>query len=158
MRSRMFLVLAAVAFGLLLCCSLVFAQERGEIYEVDILHDGQGWHIEPCPMPGLDGDTWRIRNLSSDTVCVWVLVMVGDKNPFEYILAPMDSVDHPVSWAACGIEVFLGMCHAGSPVAECKRPCGSALTQWGTVALVIALTSVTVWVFLRKKTRYQTSV
>jgi hypothetical protein len=154
----MLMLLVTVSFGSPLCCSAGFAQERGQIYEVDIVHEEQEWQIEPCPMPGIDGDTWRIRNLSSDTVCVWVLLMVGDKNPFEYILAPMDSVDHPVSWADCGIQVFVGMCHAGYPVAVCERPCGPALGQWGTAALVIALTSVTIWVLLRKKARYQTRV
>jgi hypothetical protein len=158
MSKWIFVILVAAAFGLPLCGSPVSSQESGEIYEVDILHDVQGWHIEPCPIPGIDGDTWRIRNLSSDTVDVWVLIVVGDKAPFRYILAPMDSVDHPVSWATCGIRVFLGTCPVCFLVAECERPCGTALSRWGTVALVISLTSVTVWLLLRKKTRWATPV
>ncbi|UCB52056.1 MAG: hypothetical protein JSV10_08710 [Candidatus Zixiibacteriota bacterium] len=158
MRNRVFLTATMGLFGLALFGSIVSAQEEGEIYVIDILHDGQGWHIEPCPMPGTDGDTWRIRNLSSDTVCVWVVVMVGDKNPFQYVLAPMDSVDQPVSIWLCGLEVFLGVCFGGPFLTECKRPCGPVLTQWGSFALVAMMTSITVWVFLRRKTRYVTSV
>jgi hypothetical protein len=158
MSKRIFVILAAAALGLSLCSSPVSSQERGEIYEVDILHDQQGWHIEPCPMPGINGDTWRIKNLSSDTVWVRVMIIADDKNPSGYILAPMDSVDHTISWATCGIMVLLGPSPSGSPVAECERPCGPVLTRWGTVALVISLTSVTVWLLLRKKTRWATSV
>jgi hypothetical protein len=158
MSKWMFLILATAAFGLLLCCSLVSAQEKGETYEVDIVHEEEEWRIEPCPMPGLDGDTWRIRNLSSDTVCVMVKIMVKDGEPFLYTLAPMDSTDHLISVWDCGIIVSLGVCPFGPFLVECSHPCGSALTQGGTVALVITLTSVTVWVLLRKKTRYQTSV
>ena len=158
MRSRMFLVLAAVAFGLLLCCSPVFAEERGEIYEVDILHDGQGWHIEPCPLPGHPGDTWRIRNRASDTVCVWILIMVGDKNQFWYTLAPADSADHLAGSWDCGIEVFLGVCPGAHPaVARCERPCGPSLTQWGAVALMVALTSVGIWILSRRRVSTLTS-
>lgn len=158
MTKRMFLILATAAFGLQLCYSPVFAQERGEIYDVDIVHDEEEWRIEPCPMPGTDGDTWRIRNLSSDTVCVQILVMVKDREPYLYTLPPMDSTDHIISVWDCGIIVYLGACPFGPFLVECSHPCGPALTQWGSVALAIALTSVTVWLFLRKKIRYVASV
>lgn len=98
--------------GLLIFSSLVFEQTEGEIYQVDILHDEQGWHIEPCPLTGSSGDTWRIRNFASDTVHVRILIMVDRKNAlfFIYTLAPMDSTDHPIGQWGCGIVAFLGAC------------------------------------------------
>lgn len=158
MTKWILMLLAMVSFGSPLCCSAGFAQERGQIYEVDIVHEEQEWQIEPCPMPGIDGDTWRIRNLSSDTVCAQILMIVKDKEPFFYTLAPMDSTDHVIGVWDCGIIVYLGVCPFGPFLVECSHPRGPALTQWGTAALVIALMSITVWVLLRKKARYQTRV
>jgi len=148
----MLLILGTAVLELLICCSAVFAQESGEIYQVDILHDEQGWHIEPCPLLGCSGDTWRIRNFASDTICVHILIIVDQKNPLFYTLAPTDSTDHPIGQWDGGIAVFLGVCPGSDFLTMCELPpYGPALTQWGIIALVVSLITVTVWILLKRK-------
>ncbi|MCK4224766.1 MAG: hypothetical protein KAX39_06275 [candidate division Zixibacteria bacterium] len=154
MRNKIYIFVGITTIGFLIFSSLVFGQTEGEVYQVDILHDEQGWHIEPCPLPGYSGDTWRIRNFASDTICVKILIIVDKKNPpfYIYTLAPTDSTDHPIGQWDCGIVAFLGPCPpSGYPLTMCERPCGPALTQWGIIVLVMLLIASTAFILRRKK-------
>jgi hypothetical protein len=154
MRHEIYILMGIATIELLICPSLIFGQMEGEIYQVDILHDEQGWYIEPCPLPGYSGATWRITNFSSDTVCVQILMIVDKKNPpfYIYTLPPTDSTDHPIGQWDCGIAAFLGACPpSGYPLTMCERPCGPALTQWGIIVLVMLLIVSTAFILKRKR-------
>lgn len=152
MRNKIYVFTGMGIVGLLIFSSFVFGQTKGEIYTVDILHDQQGWYIEPCPLPGYSGDTWRIRNFSSDTVCVRILIIVDEKNPpFLYTLAPADSTDHLIGQWDGGIVVNYGICPSYYTLTMCRRPYGPALTQWGIIALVMLLIGTTVFILTKRK-------
>jgi hypothetical protein len=151
MRNRIFLILATILFGLFGFFSSAMSQVGNETHLVDILNDAQGWHLEPCPLPGYAGHTWRIRNLSADTVCALIIMVAEEKQQFWYTLAPADSVDHLIGQWDCAIAVFLGECPGGAPLTGCSRPCGPSLSQWGIIGLVLSLIVATIWVMLKRK-------
>jgi hypothetical protein len=151
MKNRIFLILPIIFLGWFTFFSSAMAQVGNETHLVDILNDAQGWHIEPCPLPGYAEHTWRIRNLAADTVCARIMIMVDEKHQNLYTLAPADSVDHLIGQWDCGIAVFLGDCPGSSLLTKCNRPCGPSLHQWGVIGLVLSLIVATIWVMLKRK-------
>lgn len=151
MRNRIFLILWTTVIELLICYSVVSAQEKDEIYQVNITHDTSGWHISPCPLPGILGDTWRFTNSTSDTIYLAIPICVGKENTHFYTLAPGDTVDHLVGGMDWGVWVRV-LPHG--LVARCGReypPTCPTLTQWGTIVLVALLVGSTVFVMLRRR-------
>jgi hypothetical protein len=151
MRNRIFLILATIFLGLFGFFSSAMAQVKDETHLVDILNDAQGWHIEPCPLPGYAEHTWRIRNFSADTVCARIMIMVDDKHQNLYTLAPADSIDHLIDQWDCGIAVFLDECPGETLLTMCERPCGPSLSQWGVVGLILSLIVAAIWIMLKRK-------
>ncbi len=153
MRNKTYNLMGTAAMGLLILSQLAFGQMEAEVHQVDIVHDEQGWDIEPCPLPGVPGDTWRIRNSASDTVCVKILRIVREKNPplYIYTLAPADSIDHPIDQWDGAIAAFLGACPSFDFLTMCERPYGPTLTQWGIIALVMLLIGTTVFILTKRK-------
>jgi hypothetical protein len=155
MENQIYKSIWTLALWLLMFFCLGFGQTKAEVYPVDISHDTLGWHITPCPLPGVTGDTWRFSNSASDTISVFIVSPVcGRKqNPRFYILAPGDSVDHLIG-AGDG-RVAVTLLHDGW-VAHCGRivqPTCPILTQWGTITLVLSLIGATSWILLRRKKR-----
>jgi hypothetical protein len=151
MRSKMSLILAITSLGLLACFSSTAAQVGNEIHLEDISNDAQGWYIEPCPLPGYADHTWRIRNLSADTVCARIMIMVDDKNQYWYTLAPADSVDHLIGQWDCGIDVYLEECPGSDHLTWCERPCCPSLSQRGIIGLMLSLIVAGIWVLSKRK-------
>jgi len=96
MGSRIFESVWTLTLWLLVFSSLGFGEAKAEVYPVDITHDTSGWHITPCPLPGVSGDTWRFTNSTSDTIFLFIPVCVAKQISNFYILAPEDSVDHQI--------------------------------------------------------------
>jgi hypothetical protein len=105
MRNRIFKSILTLILWLLIFSSWGFGQVRAEIYPVDISHDTLGWHISPCPLPGVSGDMWRFTNSTSDTVRLFIPICVGKQNTHFYIVAPGDSVDHLIGEEDWGVWV-----------------------------------------------------
>jgi hypothetical protein len=148
MRNKVPVVLATLLLALIACCSNLFAEEKGEVYHVDIDYDTSGLHISPCPLPGIAGDTWRITNCTSDSVRLFIPVCVGKRNPYFYALAVGDSVDHVIGAWDAGLRVMLPQ------FAGCGRihaPSCPALTPLGSLSLVALLTVTAVWILLKKR-------
>ena len=110
MAKWTFMVLAMAVFGLPLCCSLVSAEEKAEVFEVNIVHDQQGWYIEPCPLPGDSGDTWSIVNTTTDSLCVLVLNRADGVIETTYSLGGEASVYHSIGSDDWAIAVKPGFC------------------------------------------------
>jgi hypothetical protein len=151
MSNKTFLILLTIFLGLFPCLSLTMAQVGNDTLPVDILNDAEGWHIEPCPLPGYAGCIWRIRNLSADTVCAHIMMVVEEKQQYWYTLAPTDSADHLIGQWDCAIDVYLGECPGDDHLTWCERPCGPSLSQWGVIGLVLSLILVTIWIMLKRK-------
>jgi len=153
MENRIFKSIWTLSVSVLILFSLGFSQARAEVYPVDISHDTSGWHINPCPLPGIGGDTWRFTNSASDTVYLFIPVCVGKQSLYRYLLAPGENVDHLIDGRQWGVK--LGAPPYGG-IAECGRihpPLCPTLTQWGTIALVAWLTIVTAWILSRRERR-----
>jgi hypothetical protein len=90
---------------LLILFSLGLGKVRAEVYTVDITHDSSGWHITPCPLPGVSGDTWRFTNSSSDTIFLFIIYCAGKQSNNFPTLAPGDSVDHQIGVWELEVEV-----------------------------------------------------
>jgi hypothetical protein len=157
MKSRIIKSIWILTLWFLIFFCLSFVQAKAEIFPVDISHDTLGWHITPCPLPGVTGDTWRFSNSTSDTIRVFIVIPVcgGKQNPRFYMSAPGDSVDHLIG-AGDG-RVAVTLLHDGW-VAHCGRvyppqPTCPTLTQWGTITLVLSLIGATSWILLKRKKR-----
>jgi hypothetical protein len=151
MRIKLFLILSIATLELLICSSVAVAQEKGEIYQIDITYDTLGLYISPCPLPGISGDTWRITNLASDTIYLLIPLCVGKKNPHAYTLEPGDSVDHLIGVWDAELWVFLPN---NGEIAKCDRvhmPSCPALTQWGIIILIVLMMGSAISIGLRKK-------
>jgi hypothetical protein len=154
MRIKLFLILSIAALELLICSSVVVAQEKGEIYQIDITYDTLGLHISPCPLPGISGDTWRIINSTPDTIYLFIPVCVGKGNSHSYILADGDSIDHVIGAWDFGLRVLLLQHQDNRQIAECDRvytPTCPALTQWGIIILIVLMMGSAIFIGLRKK-------
>ncbi len=148
MRYRIFPILGTLGLALLTCFSVVFAEGRAEVYQIDIDYDASGLQISPCPLPGISGDTWRITNSTSDSVRLFIPICVGKSNPNFYVLAEGDSVDHVIGAWDAGIRVVQPQ------FAGCGRvyaPTCPTLTPLGTFFLVALLSAATVWILLKRR-------
>lgn len=151
MGSRIFESVWTLTLWLLVFFCLGFGEAKAEVYPVDITHDTLGWHITPCPLPGVSGDTWRFTNSTSDTISLFIPVCVAKQISNFYILAPEDSVDHIIGMEDWGISVkvrlykLVGLCGRVHP------PTCPTLTQWGNIALVVLLLTTTLSIMLRKR-------
>lgn len=154
MRNRIFLILGTAVLELLMCGSLVFAQNTREIYQIDITCDTSVLHITPCPLPGISGDTWRFINFTSDSLQLRIPICVGKKQFNIYTLASGDSVDHVIGMWDAGLLVLLVKLGDNKEIAYCDRvhpPQCSTLGQWGIIALVALLISSAVFIMQRRR-------
>ncbi|MGB8657472.1 MAG: hypothetical protein WCE90_06760 [Candidatus Zixiibacteriota bacterium] len=124
---------------------------KAEVYPVNVSHDSLGFHVTPCPLPGVFLDTWRFRNLTSDTVLVFIVMCVKEQNSNWYVLAPGDSADHSVgasdAWVRFRADGWGYLCYRSVRVG-CP-----ALSQWGTIALVGVLIGTTAFVLSKRRIR-----
>lgn len=152
MENRIAKSISILILWLLILFYLCLGKARAEVYPVDITHDSLGWHITPCPLPGVSGDTWRFTNSSSDTIFLFLIYCVGKQSNNFPTLAPGDSLDHQIGLWEWVVEV--GSPHYGR-VARCGRiakpACGPTLTQWGTIALIGLLIATTVFILSKRK-------
>lgn len=154
MGSRFFNSILTLILCLVLVFFLGFKKAKAEIYPVDISHDSLGWHITPCPLPGVSGDTWRFSNSASDTIYLSIpLCVKKDNSSFFYLLAPGDSVDHLIHEWEPGVQVRV---RPLGPVAYCRSafppyPTCPVLTQWGIIALIGLFIITTIYILTKRK-------
>ena len=136
---------------LLLLCMSVQAQEKSDIYQVQITHDTSGLHVSPCTLPGISGDTWRFANSTSDTLYIFILMCVGKQDSPFFYLAAGDSVDHTIGMWDALVQVM--MPRTGE-VVRCDRehpPTCPTLTSWGATMVVGLITSSAIFIMLKRR-------
>jgi hypothetical protein len=148
--KRISRILWTSAIALMLLCLPVLAQEKINIYHIQITHDTSGLRVTPCPFPGIPGDIWRFTNSTSDTVYLHIFAC-AKQNPSFYYLAGGDSVDHVIGISDGLMEVLLlrtgelGRCYR-----EHIQICPT-LTPCGVVVLVGLITSSAIFIMLRRR-------